>query len=275
MKTFATAFCLFACFTFGALAQDATTVETYPTEHQLAIAEAIADMLATDAPIVTDIKTEWISDEGDLTLMVEVLPDTFVALEVDLNTVPWKDGSVIQLSTKALAYAAVAAGGSVVQVAEDEVPTLMTRSDEETRYFCQREDGKGGTIVKAAMPITVDGAAGLAVVDLRMDAMQQADQQVLSDEIKWSDKHVWCISWFSDDCKKDKRGECVPGPCSVTLAALIDLANEAGIPLPGNKTIQTLTRLLAQHGIKAGGDCRPVWFLDLIFVGCQCVLYTF
>lgn len=272
MKAFAALLCLcLLSFCSLGLAQDAT-VEPYPDGS---VQDAIASMLATDEPIITDIKTEWISDEGDLTLMVEVMPGTFVGMEVDLNTVPWQDGSVIQLSTKAMAFAALAPGGETVQVQQDEVPYLMTRNDEETLYFCQREDGKGGSIVKAVMPITVDGTSGLAVVDLRMDAMQQVGQQVLSDEVQWSDKRVWCISWFSDDCKKDKSGKCIPGPCGVTLAALIDLAEELGLPLPGNKTIRTLTRLLAEHGVKASGDCRPVWFLDIIYVGCQCVLVTF
>lgn len=249
-------------------------VSTVPTQNSQVLQQEIYEVLTSPEPIITHIEADYVNPEDEMAVMIELSGGNSLALEIDLSTVTWVDGSVIQINTNAVNYGALNSDGDVYAVGATGVPALLTAAEENTYYFCTRDDGQGGVIVKTMMAVNVDGQPANVLVDMRMDALESPDQIQLSGEIQWSEKRVWVISWFSDDCKKNKQG-CIPGPCNVTLSALIDVASELGLSIPGNKTIQTLTDLLADAGVAVGGDCRPVWFLDIIYVGCQCVLYTF
>ena len=243
-------------------------------------AELAADREAIDAVFQSDRARNLTIDASmlrpyDQVMTVLVGTDTGfpLTMEIDLSAFRIGEGEVeLEFHPFTMENILVRTGiNEMKQINLDEVAHYMTTAEENTRYFCQREDGNGGSIIKATMMVSVNDYLVSVPVELRRDANQQPELQVLAAKKGGSD---WGISWFSSDCKK-VNGKCPRKKCKVTLKSLLDLAAKYNIPVPpGVSTIDQLIALLNGEGIYAGGSCRDSYFLGLVYVGCQCWLWT-
>jgi len=251
---------------------DITTLTATP-------AELNADRAAIDAVFESDRARKLTIDASmlrpyDQVMTVLVGTDTGfpLTMEIDLSTFRIGEGEVeLEFFPFTLENILVRKGiNELHQINASEVADYMTAAEADTHYFCQRTDGNGGTIIKATMMASVQGYLVSVPVELRRDANQQPELQVLSAKKGGTD---WGISWFSSDCKK-KDGKCPRKACRVTLKALLQAAATAGIEVPAwADTIEEVLDVLGADGVSVGGECRDTKFL-FIPVGCQCWLKT-
>ena len=243
-------------------------------------AELAADREAIDAVFQSDRARNLIIDASmlrpyDQVMTVLVGTDTGFPLTMEIDLSNFRIGNEeVELAYYPFTLENILVRSGVNelnQISLDEVADYMTASEAETHYFCQREDGNGGSIIKATMMVSINDYLVSVPVELRRDANQQENLEVLSSKKGGSD---WGISWFSSDCKKVK-GKCPRKKCKVTLKSVIAAAAQFNIDIPDDlTTLEEILNFLLGEGLSVGGDCRKTKFLGLISVGCQCWLFT-
>ncbi|MDP6944658.1 MAG: hypothetical protein QF464_10955, partial [Myxococcota bacterium] len=169
---------------------------------------------------------------------------------------------------------------------------VLTRAEDETNYFCHRQDGHGGAIARGSIGVAIDGALVEVPVSLRRDAFQQAEMQLRSGD--WvpattarktstaqnaagqkqattpkaakkkkskKSRKVWVISWFSDECEEDDKGKCPQTACDVPLTTLRKIALSAGLDGAGAWLADKIIDELLDIDIVVGGTCGEVEFI--------------
>ena len=88
------------------------------------------------------------------------------------------------------------------------------------------------------------------------------------------------ISWPNKYCRgvKINNGSCLANRCGMTLGDMIDLAGQAGLPIPTAILaggVDAVAEWLGAQGYAVNGHCGQVEFLWFIPVGCQCIYVQF
>lgn len=144
------------------------------------------------------------------------------------------------------------------------------------RELCGFEHQVGGSAVAGTIQatlgsgetVTLGAEVGTSMIDFeeRVDAAEEGGV---------------VISWPNSFCKGVKRakGSCKPLLCGMTLGDMIDLAGEAGVPIPTSilaDGVDAVAEWLTGLGYVVSGTCGSV---SLIFppipLGCQCIYVQF
>jgi hypothetical protein len=256
------------------------------------------------------VDPERIREDGVVTVLSEVHPNLYVAMELTLDD-PWSVAELRFDPSSVRQLMAPVGFNGVDVISKDTMVTRLTAPIDDFQSFCSDDEG-GGVVAIGQMNVMLDGVAETVRVDLRRDAALQlmgssASVQSIRPSISSrpsvgqvdavaGDDMVWVISWFSRDCGRVRAQglsvvrqhgvslhantaspglsrRCNTGArCAVTLASLVELAESLGIRVPAGATVEMLLELIP---VEVGGRCGEIYLFGLIYVGCQCVLHTF
>jgi hypothetical protein len=256
------------------------------------------------------VDPERIREDGVVTVLSEVHPNLYVAMELTLDD-PWSVAELRFDPSSVRQLMAPVGFNGVDVISKDTMVTRLTAPIDDFQSFCSDDEG-GGVVAIGQMNVMLDGVAETVRVDLRRDAALQlmgssASVQSIRPSISSrpsvgqvdavaGDDMVWVISWFSRDCGRVRAQglsvvrqhgvslhantaspglsrRCNTGArCAVTLASLVELAESLGIRVPAGATVEMLLDLIP---VEVGGRCGEIYLFGLIYVGCQCVLHTF
>ncbi len=251
---------------------------------------AIRDTFRRQEAVVLEVSPEMLRPhDGVLTTMWETRSGFPLVVELELGEFDLRDEATrLEIYPDTLDNLFVRKGNEASPISKRALVEVMTRSERQTSYFCQRSDGNGGIIARGSIGVALDDAFIEIPVALRRDAFQEQGMQMLtvssskvggSSSIQKKPKKVWVISWFSDDCKRGKKGGCANKECTVPLSELLKLAANAGLSIPEGAIASEVIDALDDAGVGFEGRCGKVEFiipvLEFFKANCQCILHTF